>query len=112
MSSTAPLRLLLQAGVERHLRSSADHAIHLGRGTIGAAMSAAISGVPSIALSWGLMTHYKPPGKELVDAAAKVSCQLVQRLYDLGWGEGANKCDVYSVNVPVGPLSPDELSED
>ena len=74
------------------------------RGTIGAAMSAAISGVPSIALSWGLMTHYKPPGKELVTAAAKVSCEIVNRLYQLGWGEGPNKCDVYSVNDPVSTI--------
>lgn len=77
----------------------------LRRGTIGAAMSAAISGVPSIALSWGLMTHYKPPGKDIVDAAARVSCDVVKRLWELGFGEGENKCDVYSVNVPVSNVA-------
>lgn len=47
------------------------------------------------------MEGYKPPGQNLVDAAVEVSCDVVQRLYNLGWGEGANKVDVYSVNVPV-----------
>lgn len=68
-------------------------------------MAAAISGSHAIALSWGLMEGYKPPPQEFVDAAVKLSCQVVERLYKLGFGEGDSKVDVYSVNVPVRPHS-------
>lgn len=76
-------------------------AFALSSGTLGAALAGSLSGTPGIALSWGLMEGYKPPGQELVDAAVQVSCDVIQRLHKLGWGEGANKVDVYSVNVPV-----------
>ncbi|ORY86724.1 survival protein sure-like phosphatase/nucleotidase [Leucosporidium creatinivorum] len=82
---------------------NASTAFALSSGTLGAAMSAAISGVPSIALSWGLMTGYRPPGKDLISAAATASCKVVKRLYELGFGEGENKAQVYSVNVPLMP---------
>ncbi|GAA5838314.1 hypothetical protein JCM5353_006847 [Sporobolomyces roseus] len=78
-------------------------AFALSSGTLGAALAGSLSGTPGIALSWGLMEGYKPPGQNLVDAAVGVSCDVVQRLYNLGWGEGANKVDVYSVNVPLMP---------
>ncbi|GAA6061696.1 hypothetical protein JCM10212_005988 [Sporobolomyces blumeae] len=75
----------------------------LSSGTLGAALAASLSGTPGIALSWGLMEGYKPPGQDLVDAAVKLSCDVIKRLYSVGWGEGANKVDVYSVNVPLMP---------
>lgn len=64
-------------------------------------MAASLSGAKAIALSWGLMDGYKPPPKEFVDAASKVSCDVVKRLYELGWGSGEEQVDVYSINVPV-----------
>ncbi|BGP21742.1 hypothetical protein JCM10295v2_000617 [Rhodotorula toruloides] len=78
-------------------------AFAMSSGTVGAAMAAAISGSHAIALSWGLMEGYKPPPQEFVDAAVKLSCQVVERLYKLGFGEGDSKVDVYSVNVPLLP---------
>ncbi|GAA5892675.1 hypothetical protein JCM5296_003994 [Sporobolomyces johnsonii] len=75
----------------------------LSSGTLGAALAASLSGVNSIALSWGLMEGYKPASDDLVDAAVKVSCDVVKRLFELGWGEGPDKVDVYSVNVPLMP---------
>lgn len=64
-------------------------------------MAAAISGTRAIALSWGLMAGYKPPSNDLVEAATRISCQLIQQLWDIGFGEGTDKVDVYSVNIPV-----------
>lgn len=64
-------------------------------------MAASLSGVPSIALSFGLMEGYKPASEELVAGGIKASCQVVQQLWELGWGEGAERVDVFSVNVPV-----------
>jgi 5'/3'-nucleotidase SurE len=64
-------------------------------------MSAAISGTPAIALSWGLMSGYKPPSGDLVEAATKLSCQLIEQLWEVGFGEGHDKVDLYSVNIPV-----------
>ncbi|KAM0793196.1 hypothetical protein ACM66B_000666 [Microbotryomycetes sp. NB124-2] len=78
-------------------------AFAMSSGTIGAAMSAAISGTPSIALSWGLMQHYKPPSQEIRDAATKLSVEIIKRLWEIGFGEGEDKVDVYSVNVPLMP---------
>ncbi|BGP67337.1 hypothetical protein NBRC10513v2_000655 [Rhodotorula toruloides] len=78
-------------------------AFAMSSGTVGAAMAAALSGSHAIALSWGLMEGYKPPPQEFVDAAVKLSCQVVERLYKLGFGEGDSKVDVYSVNVPLLP---------
>ncbi|GAA6047348.1 hypothetical protein JCM3770_001900 [Rhodotorula araucariae] len=78
-------------------------AFAMSSGTVGAAMAAAISGAQAIALSWGLMEGFKPPPPEFVAAASKLSCEIVKRLYDVGWGEGANRVDVYSVNIPLLP---------
>ncbi|KAK4058077.1 hypothetical protein OIO90_000816 [Microbotryomycetes sp. JL221] len=78
-------------------------AFAMSSGTIGAAMSAAISGTPAIALSWGLMQHYKPPSQEIRDAATRVSVDIIKRLWEIGFGEGADKVDVYSVNIPLMP---------
>ncbi|GAA5835188.1 hypothetical protein JCM11251_006639 [Rhodosporidiobolus azoricus] len=78
-------------------------AFALSSGTLGAALAASLSGVPSIAVSFGLMEGYKPPPKEFVDAAVKESCKIVEKLCSVGWGEGQEKVDVYSVNVPLLP---------
>ncbi|BGP44781.1 hypothetical protein JCM10450v2_000595 [Rhodotorula kratochvilovae] len=78
-------------------------AFAMSSGTLGAALAAAISGAPAIALSWGLMEGYKPPPQEFVVAASKLSCEVVRRLYEVGWGEGEERVDVYSVNVPLLP---------
>lgn len=64
-------------------------------------MAASLSGVPSIALSFGLMEGFKPASEELVAGGIKASCQVVKQLWELGWGEGVERVDVYSVNVPV-----------
>lgn len=71
-------------------------------GTIGAALAGAMS-VPAIALSFGLMTGYKPPPVDMVEAGIRESCKVMQQLWNLGWGsvETGDKVDVYSVNVPV-----------
>jgi hypothetical protein len=47
------------------------------------------------------MEGYKPPSQELVDRAVELSGQVIEKLFKLGWGEGENKVDVYSINVPV-----------
>ncbi|GAA5922345.1 5'/3'-nucleotidase SurE [Sporobolomyces koalae] len=78
-------------------------AFALSSGTLGAALAGSLSGTPGIALSWGLMEGYKPPPQEFIDAAVGVSCDVVERLSRLGWGDGPNKVDVYSVNVPLMP---------
>ncbi|GAA5908221.1 5'/3'-nucleotidase SurE [Sporobolomyces salmoneus] len=78
-------------------------AFALSSGTLGAALAGSLSGTPGIALSFGLMEGYKPPGKELVDRAVELSCMVIERLFKLGWGKGENKVDVYSVNVPLMP---------
>ncbi|GAA5980614.1 hypothetical protein JCM10908_001708 [Rhodotorula pacifica] len=78
-------------------------AFALSSGTLGAALAASISGSRAIALSWGLMEGYKPPPAEFVDAAARLSCQVIEKLAEAGWGDGEEHVDVYSVNVPLMP---------
>jgi tubulin--tyrosine ligase len=76
-------------------------------------MSASLSGVPAIALSWGLMTGHKPPTQAILDGAVKSSCAVVKKLWETGWGEGASKVDVFSINVPVSlPLPLSHLFEE
>jgi broad specificity polyphosphatase/5'/3'-nucleotidase SurE len=67
-------------------------------------MAASLSGVPSIALSFGLMGGYKPPPDALVTSGIEASCNVIKKLWETGWGEGKDRVDVYSVNVPVCPL--------
>ncbi|GAA6001781.1 hypothetical protein JCM10207_002317 [Rhodosporidiobolus poonsookiae] len=78
-------------------------AFALSSGTLGAALSACISGAKAIAVSYGIMEGYKPPAPEFVTAAVDISCKIVRRLVELGWGEGEDRVDVYSVNVPLMP---------
>lgn len=80
-------------------------AFGLSSGTIGAGMVGGLSGMPAIALSFGLMEGYKPPGQDLVDGAVRAACNVCKNLWELGWGddsiEGKDRVDVYTVNVPV-----------
>lgn len=62
-------------------------------------MAASLSAVPSIALSWGLVKGYKPPGDVIVNAAARLSTSVSKTLWDLGGWQG--DVDVYTVNIPV-----------
>lgn len=66
-------------------------------------MSAAISGTPAIALSWGLMTGYKPPTQDLIEGALKYSCEVISKLWELGFPEDYL---LYTVNVPVSSPPP------
>ncbi|GAA5876338.1 hypothetical protein JCM3774_003727 [Rhodotorula dairenensis] len=78
-------------------------AFALSSGTLGAALAASISGTRAVALSWGLMEGYKPPPADFIDAAAKLSCRVIEKLAESGWDAGEEHVDVYSVNVPLMP---------
>lgn len=86
-----------------NLGRNSGAAFCLSSGTVGAAMSASIVGTPAIALSFGLMTGFKPPAQDLIDGALRHSCEVVRQLWELGFGEGADAVGVYSVNVPLMP---------
>lgn len=79
-------------------------AFALSSGTLGAALAGSLSGTRGIALSWGLFKEFSPPTREVVDAAVRLSCDVIERLFKLGFGQGEDKVDVYSVNVPVSLL--------
>lgn len=70
-------------------------------------MGASLTGIPAIALSFGLMEGHKGPGPaydELVAAGIKASCDVVKGLWELGFEEeGPNRVDFYSINVPLLP---------
>ncbi|BGP12731.1 hypothetical protein JCM10213_008869 [Rhodosporidiobolus nylandii] len=76
-------------------------AFALSSGTLGAALSASLSGTKAIAVSFGLMEGYKPPPKDVVDQAVRLTADVVKRLCEEGWKEKG--VDVYSVNVPLLP---------
>lgn len=48
------------------------------------------------------MEGYKPASPEMTAGATRNSVEVCRRLWELGWGKGAEKVDVYTVNVPVG----------
>lgn len=70
-------------------------------------MGAGLTGIPAIALSFGLMEGHKGPGPAydaLVAAGIKASCNVVKGLWELGFEEeGPNRVDFYSINVPLLP---------
>ena len=75
-----------------------DHppaAFSLSSGTIGAALSASLSGVRSIALSYGNMIKHTPT--TFHDPAFKLSSQIINHLLS-NWGR---KDVLYSINVPM-----------
>lgn len=74
-------------------------AFSLSSGTIGAALSAALSDVRSIALSYGIFLKHTP--RELHAPAHALSTRIVRHLYD-AWGTPAlPRAELYSVNVPM-----------
>ena len=85
----------------------------MSSGTLGAALSSALSQTRSIALSYGTMVH--PTPQTLFDPAHVLSAKIIRHLWD-NWGkdEGGmrnGEIDLYSVNIPMvqGLLSEDGL---
>ncbi|CAE7125769.1 unnamed protein product [Rhizoctonia solani] len=78
-------------------------AFTLSSGTIGAAMSAAISRMRSIALSYGTF-HHPSPAKYNAPAHA-LAGRIIKRLWE-NWGTDKdglrlNEVDLYNVNIPM-----------
>lgn len=88
-----------------NLGRNTSTAFALSSGTIGAALSGALSEFPAIAVSFGLMAPYKGDllTPEIVNAGMREACKVVKQLYEIGFGSGEDKVDVYSVNVPLVP---------
>jgi tubulin--tyrosine ligase len=110
-SCLATLPLISSTLCSPNFGRNTSTAFALSSGTLGAALAASLSGLKSIAVSYGLMAGYKnPTPTEFVMAANEATCKIVKKLYEEGWKEGGEKVDVYSINVPVRlpfPLSPD-----
>lgn len=78
-------------------------AFTLSSGTLGAAMSAAISQTRSIALSYGTFYHPSPP--KYNGPAHALAARIVKRLWE-NWGTDQNglrlnEVDLYNVNIPM-----------
>ncbi|MDX1786252.1 5'/3'-nucleotidase SurE [Roseovarius sp. ZX-A-9] len=87
---------LVLSGVNRG-NNSAENAVYSG--TVGAAMEAALQGVPAIALS----QYYGPDNRDLddqFDAARQHGLDTVQRLLDKGVWEREDYGIFYNVNFP------------
>ncbi|KAI0335293.1 sure-like protein [Cubamyces sp. BRFM 1775] len=94
---------LLISGPNLGRNSSAAFA--LSSGTIGAALSSALSGVRSIALSYGTVLH--PTPTEFYEPAHRLGARIVGHLWQ-NWGadEGGprpGEVDLYNVNIPMIP---------
>jgi len=72
-------------------------AFSLSSGTIGAALAGALSGVRSIALSYGNMINHIPT--TFHDPAFKLSSKIINHLLD-NWGPYENNV-LYSINIPM-----------
>ncbi|KDQ07683.1 hypothetical protein BOTBODRAFT_38579 [Botryobasidium botryosum FD-172 SS1] len=75
----------------------------LASGTIGAALSSAVAGTRSIALSYGTMVH--PTPAEWCDPAHELSIKIISKLWS-NWGTDElglrnGEVDLYNVNVPM-----------
>jgi tubulin--tyrosine ligase len=88
-------------------------AFALSSGTLGAALSSALSQVRSIALSYG--TVESPTPQAFFDPAHVLSAKIIRYLWD-NWGKDSaglrnGEIDLYSVNIPMiqGLLSEDGL---
>ena len=80
-------------------------AFALSSGTLGAALSSALSQYRSIALSYGTIGRY--PAQTLFDPAHALSTKIIHHLWD-NWGKDAGglrsgEVDLYSVNIPMIP---------
>ena len=71
--------------------------LSLSSGTIGAALASSLSGVRSIALSYGIVI--RPIPTEFHDPAFKLSSKIVNHLFN-NWSPRDNRV-LYSVNLPM-----------
>ncbi|KAI9460850.1 sure-like protein [Lactarius psammicola] len=88
-----------------NLGRNTSAAFALSSGTLGAALSSALSQTRSIALSYGTIGRY--PAQTLFDPAHALSTKIIQYLWD-NWGKDAGglrsgEVDLYSVNIPMIP---------
>jgi len=88
-----------------NLGRNSSAAFALSSGTIGAALSGALSGVRAIAVSYG--TVKRPVPLELYEPAHALSCRIIARLLaswpqqsDSGAGTGSAP-DLYNINIPM-----------
>ncbi|OJT12933.1 hypothetical protein TRAPUB_10498 [Trametes pubescens] len=94
---------LLISGPNLGRNSSAAFA--LSSGTIGAALSSALSKVRSVALSYGTVLH--PTPADLHEPAHQLGARIIGRLW-ADWGADAGglrtgEVDLYNVNIPMIP---------
>ncbi|KAI0669920.1 survival protein sure-like phosphatase/nucleotidase, partial [Trametes maxima] len=94
---------LLISGPNLGRNSSAAFA--LSSGTIGAALSSALSKIRSVAVSYGTVQHPTPP--ELYAPAHALGARLIAHLW-YNWGADAGglragEVDLYNVNIPMVP---------
>lgn len=96
-----------------NLGRNTSAAFALSSGTIGAALSSALSKVRSIALSYGIVVHPTPTFYH--EPAHRLGCHIIDHLWKT-WGEDRNglrdgEVDFYSVNIPLieGLLSEEGL---
>ncbi|KAG2061862.1 sure-like protein [Suillus hirtellus] len=92
---------LVISGLNLGRNSSA--ALAMSSGTIGAAMSSALSQIRSVAISYGTVLHTIP--NELFGPANILSGQIIQYLWN-NWGKDVGgirngEIDMYNVNVPM-----------
>ncbi|KAI9508756.1 sure-like protein [Russula earlei] len=86
-----------------NLGRNTSSAFMLSSGTIGAAMSSALSQTRSIALSYGTIVYPTPP--TFFDPAHALSVKIIGYLWD-NWGNDEaglrnGEIDLYSINVPM-----------
>ncbi|TFK41135.1 survival protein sure-like phosphatase/nucleotidase [Crucibulum laeve] len=86
-----------------NLGRNTSSAFALSSGTIGAALSGSLSGVRSIAISYGTVVH--PTPSTYFDPAHHLGTQIIQHLWaEWGKDEGGSRdgeIDLYSVNIPL-----------
>ncbi|KAF8898716.1 survival protein sure-like phosphatase/nucleotidase [Infundibulicybe gibba] len=97
-----------------NLGRNTSAAFALSSGTIGAALSASLSKVPAIALSYGTVLHPTPPA--LFEPAHDLGSRIIKHLWE-NWGEDSGglrsgQVDLYSVNIPLieGLLADESLT--
>ncbi|KII94368.1 hypothetical protein PLICRDRAFT_36631 [Plicaturopsis crispa FD-325 SS-3] len=96
-----------------NLGRNTSSAFALSSGTIGAALSSSLSGVRSIAVSYGTVLHPTPP--ELFEPAHLLASRIIRHLW-ANWGKDdgglrGGDVDLYNLNIPMvrGLLSDDGL---
>ncbi|KAK9895829.1 sure-like protein [Cystobasidium minutum MCA 4210] len=75
-------------------------AFALSSGTVGAAMSASMAGIPAIALSYGIFDKPIPAG--VVEKANEIACTVIKKLWTSVLNNNTEPhADVYNVNIPL-----------